>query len=187
MAEGLSLPGLVMMGAGALLQYSAIQDPAGGPIGALKAILQGRLPTPGTQIQTQASGKMGGGGSGKFSGEATGGTGNMSPGGSYSLPGVLPHVQAVANEVGPSFGIRTIGGLRLSGTGDHPRGLALDWMTTTGDALAQHLVDNYVRFKITYVIWNRRIWSASRRSEGWRLYTGTSNPHTDHVHSSHAP
>jgi hypothetical protein len=34
-----------------------------------------------------------------------------------------------------------------------------------------------------YVIWNRHIWS---RAYGWRrrYYTGTSNPHTDHVHVS---
>lgn len=34
-----------------------------------------------------------------------------------------------------------------------------------------------------YVIWNRRIISASRLGEGWRPYTG-SNPHTKHVHIS---
>lgn len=34
-----------------------------------------------------------------------------------------------------------------------------------------------------YVIWNRHIWS---RSYNWRKrkYTGTSNPHTDHIHVS---
>jgi hypothetical protein len=34
-----------------------------------------------------------------------------------------------------------------------------------------------------YVIWNRHIWS---ESQGWRKrkYTGTSNPHTDHIHVS---
>lgn len=33
------------------------------------------------------------------------------------------------------------------------------------------------------MIWNKRIWSASRASEGWRAYTGYS-PHTDHIHIS---
>jgi hypothetical protein len=37
--------------------------------------------------------------------------------------------------------------------------------------------------RITYVIYNRRIWSKSRAREGWRRYTG-SNPHTGHVHIS---
>lgn len=34
-----------------------------------------------------------------------------------------------------------------------------------------------------YVIWNRRIYSFDRRSEGWREYTG-SNPHNHHLHLS---
>lgn len=34
-----------------------------------------------------------------------------------------------------------------------------------------------------YVIWSRQIFSAARRSEGWRPYTG-SNPHTAHLHLS---
>jgi hypothetical protein len=34
-----------------------------------------------------------------------------------------------------------------------------------------------------YLIWNARILSADRRSEGWRRYTG-SNPHNHHLHIS---
>lgn len=37
--------------------------------------------------------------------------------------------------------------------------------------------------RVTYVIWDRRIWSRARAAEGWRPYTG-SNPHTKHVHIS---
>ena len=33
------------------------------------------------------------------------------------------------------------------------------------------------------MIWNRRIYSFDRRSEGWREYTG-SNPHNHHLHLS---
>jgi len=36
---------------------------------------------------------------------------------------------------------------------------------------------------VKYVIFNRRIWSKARNSEGWRTYSG-SNPHSDHVHVS---
>lgn len=36
---------------------------------------------------------------------------------------------------------------------------------------------------VKYVIFNRRIWSKARNSEGWRPYNG-SNPHTTHVHVS---
>lgn len=47
---------------------------------------------------------------------------------------------------------------------------------------ADHLRQkNHVAVK--YVIFNRRIWSKARASEGWRRYSG-SNPHTTHVHVS---
>lgn len=36
---------------------------------------------------------------------------------------------------------------------------------------------------VKYVIFDRRIWSKARDSEGWRYYGG-SNPHTTHVHVS---
>ena len=40
---------------------------------------------------------------------------------------------------------------------------------------------------ITYVIWNQRIWSVGRSSEGWRAMAnrgGDSANHKDHVHIS---
>lgn len=49
-------------------------------------------------------------------------------------------------------------------------------------AFADHLVrDPHQALK--YVIFNRRIWSKARASEGWRPYSG-SNPHTTHAHVS---
>ena len=46
---GLSLAGLGFVGAGTLLMYSGLNDPVGGPLGALRDILQGKTPTPGVQ------------------------------------------------------------------------------------------------------------------------------------------
>ncbi len=37
--------------------------------------------------------------------------------------------------------------------------------------------------RVTYVIWNRRIYNRARAGEGWRPYGG-SNPHTHHMHVS---
>jgi hypothetical protein len=37
--------------------------------------------------------------------------------------------------------------------------------------------------RVTYVIWNRRIYSLARAAEGWRRYNGD-NPHTHHCHIS---
>lgn len=36
---------------------------------------------------------------------------------------------------------------------------------------------------LKYVIWDHKIWSRARASEGWRPYTGK-NPHTRHMHVS---
>lgn len=106
-------------------------------------------------------------------------------GGRYDLGAVKSHVETAAYEIGPMFNITRIIG-KVAGVFDHPRGLALDLMTTDqakGDALAAFAISNASRLKITYVIWYRRIWSVARASEGWRSYVGVS-PHTDHVHIS---
>jgi hypothetical protein len=45
--------------------------------------------------------------------------------------------------------------------------------------------------RVTYVIWNERIFNRSRAAEGWRPYVGTpdnpKDPHTHHVHVSIRP
>lgn len=104
----------------------------------------------------------------------------------YSLPNVKPWVVSAANELGSKFGIGTVGGWNNTevgkyGSRDHPLGLALDFMTRAGQPLADFAVSNAQRLGVTYVIWNRRIWNPT---QGWKPYTGTSNPHTDHVHVS---
>jgi cell wall-associated NlpC family hydrolase len=48
-SAGLSLGGLSFLGAGLLLTYSGLNDPVGGPAGALRDILSGKTPTPGIQ------------------------------------------------------------------------------------------------------------------------------------------
>lgn len=53
MAEaGLSLGGLAFLGAGLVLSYSGLNDPVGGPFGAVKDILSGKTPTPQLQKVT---------------------------------------------------------------------------------------------------------------------------------------
>ncbi len=109
----------------------------------------------------------------------------------YSLGNVKPAVRAVANKVGPMFGIKTIYGYSYRNVGgtstlsDHATGRALDFMCglDTGKRLAAYMQDNARQYGVTYIIHNRKIWSVARASEGWRPYTGVS-PHTDHVHVS---
>jgi len=73
-------------------------------------------------------------------------------------------------------------GLRPDLSSDHPKGLALDIMTTS-NADAQAIIAKFKTLPgAKYWIWNRRIGNISR---SWRdiAYTGAS-PHTDHVHLS---
>ncbi len=104
----------------------------------------------------------------------------------YNLGNVKPWVKSAADLLGKKFGIKDVGGWRAHGSVPgslHPKGLALDMMTTKGQALADYARANAAAFGITEVIWNRKIWTARRSKEGWRSYSGPS-PHTDHVHLS---
>lgn len=107
---------------------------------------------------------------------------------SYDLGPVKPWVKAAAYELGTGFGIKTILGVgSRPGPSDHPLGLALDFMTRNGTALAEAARSNARALGVTYVIWNQRIWSVARNSEGWRAMedrgSDTAN-HKDHVHVS---
>lgn len=98
------------------------------------------------------------------------------------LGNVQPVARNAAEEIARTFNIFTIGGYRATGSvpdSDHPKGLAIDVMTTSGDAIANWAINNASRLGVKYVIWNRRIW----QNGSWTTYSGPS-PHTDHVHIS---
>jgi hypothetical protein len=108
----------------------------------------------------------------------------------YGLKGVTSNTAKAADYWGSKYGISTIGGYREHGSvpgSDHPKGRALDYMINNikngkavGTALANDVIKNAKAWNVSYVIWNRYIWSPSK---GWRKYNGPS-PHTDHVHVS---
>lgn len=108
----------------------------------------------------------------------------------YGLKGITANTSKAADYWGSKYGIKSIGGYREHGSvpgSDHPKGRALDFMINnisnghkTGTALANDVIANYKAWNVSYVIWNRYIWSPSK---GWRKYSGPS-PHTDHVHVS---
>ena len=54
-----------------------------------------------------------------------------------------------------------------------------------GQQIAEYYRANASRFGIEYIIFNQRIWSVARNSEGWRYMadrgSDTAN-HIDHVH-----
>ena len=107
---------------------------------------------------------------------------------SYALGPVKPWVRAAATEVGGRFHIGTVYGFgKRTNATDHDDGLALDFMTRNGGPLADYVQANAKRLGVTYIIWNQRIWSVARSSEGWRAMADrgsvTAN-HKDHVHVS---
>jgi cell wall-associated NlpC family hydrolase len=53
---GVSLGGLGLLTAGGVLAWSGVNDPAGGPIAAVRDLLSGKLPTPGVQVSTAPTG-----------------------------------------------------------------------------------------------------------------------------------
>ena len=102
------------------------------------------------------------------------------------------HVRRTANKLACNFGTRKVNGYRSRGGGDHPRGLAVDFYTNQaqGYRLAAHARANASRYRVTYVMWNHRIWSVARAGEGWRWVPDRGNPtsnHLDHVHISFKP
>lgn len=103
-----------------------------------------------------------------------------------TLDGVKPHAAQVGHHLAAKFDVNDIGGAAgRGGSGDHPLGLALDFMvdTATGNALADHVLANRRAFGVTYVIWRQRYNDGS----GWSAMEDRGSPtanHMDHVHVS---
>lgn len=143
--------------------------------------------------------------------------GSTPPGGTYGAPGTNPHpsastrapaatarTQFVDNEIARLTGETQcyVGDYRSyqASTSNHNTGNALDCTISSaigsypsaaqkaqGWKLAEWLKQYAVRLDVRYVIWDGKIWSVARSSEGWRTYTGGSGVtggHYDHVHVS---
>lgn len=82
--------------------------------------------------------------------------------------------------------VTSYNGLRGDGT-EHATGRALDIMTSgaRGQEIAAWLRANYATLGITEIIYQQRIWTTQRASEGWRAMADrgsvTAN-HYDHIH-----
>ena len=92
----------------------------------------------------------------------------------------------MGHHIDGKFDVSDIGGAAgRAGGGDHPAGLALDFMvdTATGNALADYVLANRKAFGVTYVIWRQRINDGS----GFKPMEDRGSPtanHMDHVHVS---
>jgi hypothetical protein len=107
--------------------------------------------------------------------------------GSEVESGLTSNAVAVHRAVCAAFPeITSYGGLRAD-SGEHGSGLALDVMVTgsTGDAVAEFLQANADALGVSELIWEQRIWTVQRSSEGWRAMEdrgSTTANHYDHVH-----
>lgn len=199
---------LLMLSAGGALVWSGITDPEGGTFAGLSTLLAGGTPTKRPADPAAANGiaytlaAAGGTRGGGRTATPTGAAGTPGPtttptpappatGGKsiYSLGAVQPWVARAANEMGPMFGITSVGGYRASAVdpNGHPAGRALDFMVSDerGTALAAYALANRRRLGVTYVIWRQRINSGT----GWRQMEDRGSPtqnHMDHVHVNFA-
>jgi len=74
--------------------------------------------------------------------------------------------------------------------GEHSSGKALDIMTSDvqlGNAIAAFLQAHSAELNIFDILWQHRIWTTQRASDGWRTFADRGSPtanHMDHVHVS---
>jgi hypothetical protein len=113
-------------------------------------------------------------------------------------PGVADWRRIVTSMYGGSPEDGIVRSCSRGGPSDHHAGRSWDWMREASNPeqaasaeeviawlLATDAAENehamYRRLGLTYLIWNRRVWSS--RTKSWAPYEGT-DPHTSHVHFS---
>ncbi|HEM5111384.1 TPA: LysM peptidoglycan-binding domain-containing protein [Streptococcus suis] len=109
--------------------------------------------------------------------------------------GLQPQVAAFRAEVANAFGITSFSGYRPGDSGDHGKGLAIDFMvpqsSALGDQVAEYAIANMGAKNISYIIWKQRFY-APYASIYEPVYTWNLMPdrgsvtenHYDHVHVS---
>ena len=109
--------------------------------------------------------------------------------------GLQPQTVAFKEEVANLFGITSFSGYRPGDSGDHGKGLAIDFMvpvsSALGDKIAEYAVQNMDSRGINYIIWKQRFYAPYDSKYG-PAYTWNPMPdrgsvtenHYDHVHVS---
>lgn len=109
--------------------------------------------------------------------------------------GLQPQVSAFKDEVAGIYGITSFSTYRAGDSGDHGKGLAVDFMvpdsSALGDQVAQYAISNMGTKNISYVIWKQRFYAPFDSIYG-PAYTWNPMPdrgsatanHYDHVHVS---
>ncbi|HFI0620372.1 TPA: LysM peptidoglycan-binding domain-containing protein [Streptococcus suis] len=113
---------------------------------------------------------------------------------SYDV-GLQPQVAAFRAEVANAFGITSFSGYRPGDSGDHGKGLAIDFMvpqsSALGDQVAEYAIANMGAKNISYIIWKQRFYAPYASIYGpaytWNLMPdrgSITENHYDHVHVS---
>ena len=109
--------------------------------------------------------------------------------------GLQPQTAAFKEEITNLFGITSFSGYRPGDSGDHGKGLAIDFMvpvsSALGDQIAEYAVQNMASRGINYIIWKQRFYAPYDSKYGL-AYTWNQMPdrgsvtenHYDHVHVS---
>lgn len=109
--------------------------------------------------------------------------------------GLQPQTAAFKEEIANLFGITSFSGYRPGDSGDHGKGLAIDFMvpvsSALGDQIAEYAIQNMASRGINYIIWKQRFY-APYDSQYGPAYTWNPMPdrgsvtenHYDHVHVS---
>ena len=109
--------------------------------------------------------------------------------------GLQPQTAAFKEEIANLFGIISFSGYRPGDSGDHGKGLAIDFMvpvsSALGDQIAEYAVQNMASRGINYIIWKQRFYAPYDSKYG-PAYTWNQMPdrgsvtenHYDHVHVS---
>ncbi|VJF24952.1 LysM domain-containing protein [Streptococcus pneumoniae] len=109
--------------------------------------------------------------------------------------GLQPQTGAFKEEIANLFGITSFSGYRPGDSGDHGKGLAIDFMvperSELGDKIAEYAIQNMASRGISYIIWKQRFYAPFDSKYG---PANTWNPmpdrgsvtenHYDHVHVS---
>ena len=109
--------------------------------------------------------------------------------------GLQPQTAAFKEEIANLFGITSFSGYRPGDSGDHGKGLAIDFMvpesSELGDKIAEYTIQNMASRGISYIIWKQRFYAPFDSKYG---PANTWNPmpdrgsvtenHYDHVHVS---
>ena len=109
--------------------------------------------------------------------------------------GLQPQTAAFKEEIANLFGITSFSGYRPGDSGDHGKGLAIDFMvlesSELGDKIAEYAIQNMASRGISYIIWKQRFYVPFDSKYGpantWNPMSdrgSVTENHYDHVHVS---